>query len=54
MLQGATMKIQKNHQISDLNQILGRLRAMIDATDNQFQSRRFDVFGIEEIGRAHV
>ncbi|WP_349533541.1 DUF1797 family protein [Leuconostoc citreum] len=43
------MKIQKNHQISDLNQILGSLRAMIDATDNQFQSRRFDVFGIEAL-----
>ncbi|MGY3742946.1 YkuJ family protein [Leuconostoc inhae] len=34
---------------SDLNQILNRLRAMIDSNDNQYQARRFDAFGIEAL-----
>lgn len=34
---------------SDLKQILNRLRAMIDSTDNAVQTRRFDAFGIEAL-----
>lgn len=43
------MKLEKTHPVSDLKQILARLRAMIDATDSQYQSRRFDAFGIEAV-----
>ena len=43
------MRLEKTYQASDLKQILARLRAMIDATDGQHQTRRFDAFGIEAI-----
>ncbi|WP_220741114.1 YkuJ family protein [Leuconostoc miyukkimchii] len=42
------MELDKQ-QPSDLKQILNRLRAMIDSNDNQFQTRRFDAFGIEAL-----
>lgn len=42
------MTLEETH-MSDLNQILNRLRAMIDSNDNQYQTRRFDAFGIEAL-----
>lgn len=41
--------VLEESRMSDLNQILNRLRAMIDSNDNQFQTRRFDAFGIEAL-----
>nr|MWN20705.1 DUF1797 family protein [Leuconostoc lactis] len=37
------------YPVSDLKQILARLRAMVDATDTPYQTRRFDAFGIEAV-----
>ncbi|AFS40858.1 YkuJ family protein [Leuconostoc gelidum subsp. aenigmaticum] len=42
------MVLEEPHS-SDLNQILNRLRAMIDSNDSQYQSRRFEAFGIEAL-----
>ena len=41
--------LDNKYNTSDLKQILSRLRAMIDSTDNQHQIRRFDAFGIEAV-----
>ena len=43
------MTVEKTYPVSDLNQILARLRAMVDATDTPYQTRRFDAFGIEAV-----
>ncbi|MGX7051639.1 DUF1797 family protein [Leuconostoc palmae] len=43
------MKISETQQLTDLNKILNRLRAMVDSTDSQFQTRSFDAFGIEAL-----
>ena len=43
------MTIEKTYPVSDLKQILARLRAMVDATDTPYQTRRFDAFGIEAV-----
>ncbi|CAH1850074.1 YkuJ family protein [Convivina praedatoris] len=32
---------------SDLKQIMTRLRAMTEATDGEYQLRRFEVYGVE-------
>ncbi|MBU7456077.1 MULTISPECIES: YkuJ family protein [Bacilli] len=36
-------------KISELNQIINRLRAMVDAKDGHNQTRRFEAFGIEAL-----
>lgn len=43
------MSLNKNQDTSSLKQILSRLRAMIDSDDTQYQTRRFDAFGIEAV-----
>ncbi|CAM3144461.1 YkuJ family protein [Leuconostoc rapi] len=43
------MSLEKKQDTSSLKQILSRLRAMIDSDDNQYQTRRFDAFGIEAV-----
>lgn len=43
------MTVEKTYPVSDLKQILARLRAMVDATDTPYQTRRFDAFGIETV-----
>lgn len=43
------MTVEKTYPVSDLKQILARLRAMVDATDTRYQTRRFDAFGIEAV-----
>lgn len=43
------MTVEKTYPVSDLKQILARLRAMVDATDTPYQTRRFDAFGIEAV-----
>ncbi|MGQ2285691.1 YkuJ family protein [Leuconostoc suionicum] len=41
--------LDNKYNTSDLKQILNRLRAMMDSTDNSVQTRRFDAFGIETL-----
>lgn len=41
--------LDNKYNTSDLKQILNRLRAMMDSTDNSVQTRRFDAFGIEAL-----
>ncbi|MGX4592672.1 YkuJ family protein [Leuconostoc sp. JNUCC 76] len=41
--------LEERYNTSDLKQILNRLRAMMDSTDNSVQTRRFDAFGIEAL-----
>lgn len=48
MIGGVTM-LDNKYNTSDLKQILNRLRAMMDSTDNSVQTRRFDAFGIEAL-----
>lgn len=48
MIGGVTM-LDNKYNTSDLKQILNRLRAMMDSTDNSVQTRRFDAFGIETL-----
>lgn len=48
MIGGVTM-FDNKYNTSDLKQILNRLRAMMDSTDNSVQTRRFDAFGIEAL-----
>ncbi|WP_270747404.1 YkuJ family protein [Leuconostoc lactis] len=43
------MTVEKTYPVSDLKQIWARLRAMVDATDTPYQTRRFDAFGIEAV-----
>ena len=43
------MTVEKTYPVGDLKQILARLRAMVDATDTPYQTRRFDAFGIEAV-----